>query len=287
MHPDSEMTLLDVLNTCPEFLSINGKKIDLDYKLRVDNIDFSLDPQSFLANVKACEIDQIQICSNTSVAKAVNGTKGVIDIYYRKDVKTDGKVALTGSTYGNGMLYADVTNKSDKLTVKGYALGRSSYGKAYPTNASKMTDRALIENLHLNLDWKITNNDRLFIKAYQKFEKTKQRITHLSPLTSPFSYTRFISLVLSYSHTFNNDAILYAEIGADHTRTTSNGSHVGDTYPYGFIEFDTPLLTRDLWFEPYIFIFFILVCVFVIILLCILKCLQVDSLAHGRWLRVL
>ena len=133
MHPDSEMTLLDVLNTCPEFLSINGKKVDLDYKLRVDNIDLVFDAESFLANVKACEIDQIQICSNTSVAKAVNGTKGVIDIYYRKDVKTDGKVALTGSTYGNGMLYADVTNKSDKLTVKGYALGRSSYGKAYQT----------------------------------------------------------------------------------------------------------------------------------------------------------
>ena len=38
MNPDSEMTLLDVLNTCPEFLSINGKKIDQNYKLRTDNI---------------------------------------------------------------------------------------------------------------------------------------------------------------------------------------------------------------------------------------------------------
>ena len=88
MNPDSEMTLLDVLNTCPEFLSINGKKIDQNYKFRADNIDLVVDPQSFLANVKACEIDHIQICSNTSVAKAVNGTMGVIDIYYRKDVKT-------------------------------------------------------------------------------------------------------------------------------------------------------------------------------------------------------
>ena len=87
MNPDSEMTLLDVLNTCPEFLSINGKKIDQNYKFRADNIGLVVDPQSFLANVKACEIDRIQICSNTSVAKAVNGTKGVIDIYYRKDVK--------------------------------------------------------------------------------------------------------------------------------------------------------------------------------------------------------
>ena len=53
MHPDSEMTLLDVLNTCPEFLSINGKKIDLKYKLRVDNIDLVFDAESFFANVKA------------------------------------------------------------------------------------------------------------------------------------------------------------------------------------------------------------------------------------------
>ena len=95
MHPDSEMTLLDVLNTCPEFLSLNGKGIDQDYKLRIDNIDIYVDPESFLANVKACEIDRIQICGNTSVAKAVNGIKGIIDIYYRNDVKTDGKVALS------------------------------------------------------------------------------------------------------------------------------------------------------------------------------------------------
>lgn len=94
MNPDGEMTLMDVLNTCPEFLSINGKKIDQDYKLRTDNIDLVMDAESFLTHVKACEIDHIQICSNTSVAKAVNGTKGVIDIYYRYDVKTDGRSTM-------------------------------------------------------------------------------------------------------------------------------------------------------------------------------------------------
>jgi len=80
MGVDSEMTLLDVLNTCPEFMSINGKKIDQNYKLRVDNIDLVMDVETFLANVKACEIDRIQVCSNTSVAKAVGGTKGVTAI---------------------------------------------------------------------------------------------------------------------------------------------------------------------------------------------------------------
>ena len=75
MNPDSEMTLLDVLNTCPEYLSVNGKMIDLNYTLRADNINIIVDQESFLANVKACEIDRIQICSNSSVAKAVGGTK--------------------------------------------------------------------------------------------------------------------------------------------------------------------------------------------------------------------
>ena len=157
MGADSEMTLLDVLNTCPEFMSINGKKIDQNYKLRVDNIDLVMDVETFLANVKACEIDRIQVCSNTSVAKAVGGTKGVIDIYYRDDVKTDGKAALSGSTYGNGMLYADVANRSEKLTVQAYAIGRSSYGKAYPTDVHRMTDRGLAENVHLSFDWKLAH----------------------------------------------------------------------------------------------------------------------------------
>ena len=135
--PDSEMTLLDVLNTCPEYLSVNGKMIDLNYTLRADNINIIVDQESFLANVKACEIDRIQICSNSSVAKAVGGTKGVIDIYYREDVKTDGKVAVAGSTYGNGMVYADVTNRSEKLTVQGYGMVRTSYGKAYPLDTGR------------------------------------------------------------------------------------------------------------------------------------------------------
>lgn len=247
MNPDSEMTLLDVLNTCPEFLSINGKKIDQNYRLRIDNIDFIIDVESFLANVKACEIDHIQICSNTSVAKAVGGTKGVIDIYYREDVKTDGKVAVAGSTYGNGMLYADVTDRSEKLTVQGYAMARTSYGKVCPTDVNRMTDRGLAENLHLSLDWKISKNDRLLIKAFQEFDNSKQKIFDPDLIAAHPSYNRYIDLVFSYSHTFNNDAILFAEVGSDYTRSSNDGDKMGDSYPYGFVEFNTPVFTPDLW----------------------------------------
>ncbi len=247
MNPDGEMTLLDVLNTCPEFMSVNGKRIDANYKLRVDNIDLVINSESFLNNVKACEIDHIQICSNTSVAKAVGGTKGVIDIYYREDVKSSSKVALSGSTYGNGMAYADVTNRSEKLSVQGYAMVSTSYGKAYPTDIQRMTDRGIAENLHLSMDWKISKNDRLFIKAYQEFDNFKQKIFNPGLIDVHPSYNRYICLVLSYSHTFKNDAILFAEIGCDYTRASSDGDKLGDSYPYGFVEFNTPIFTPDLW----------------------------------------
>ena len=247
MNADSEMSLLDVLHTCPEFLSVNGKKIDQDYKLRVDNIDFVMDAETFFANVKACEIDHIQICSNTSVAKAVGGTKGVIDIYYRDDVKRDGKASLAGSTYGNGMVYADVANRSEKLTVRGYALARSSYGEAYPTDVYKLTDRRLAENAHLSLEWKISKSDRLLIKAFQEFGNAKQKIYDPLLVGNHPYYNRYVGLVLSYSHSFSNDAILFAETGSDYTRTSKDGDRMGDSYPYGFVEFNTPVFTPDLW----------------------------------------
>ncbi len=247
MNPGNEMTLLDVLNTCPEFLSINGKKLDLNYSLRVDNIGIIVDLETFLTNVKACEIDHVQICSNSSVAKAVSGTKGVIDVYYREDIKTDGKVSLSGSTYGNGMLYADVTNRTEKLTVQAYAMAHTSYGKAYPTDVCRMTDRGLTENLHLNLDWKISESDRLIIKAFQKFGDSKTKLFNPGWMVTYANYNRYVNLVLSYSHTFKNDAILFAETGGDYTSATSDNEKTGDCYPYIFAELNTPIFTPDLW----------------------------------------
>ncbi len=247
MAPDKEMTLLDVLNTCPEFLSIHGKTIDQNYLLRVDNVDVVVDTEAFLSQVKACEIERIQICSNTSVAKAVNGTKGIIDIYYRTDVKTDGKVALSGNTYGSGMLYADVTSRSEKLTMQTYVTARTAYGKAYPTDISRMTDRSLAEGVHLNLDWNISKQDRLIMKAFQMFNNDKQTLYNPQLSAAIPYYNRYVGLVLSYSHTFNNDAIFFAESGCDYTSATDNHDKLGDNYSYGFVEFNTPMLTPDLW----------------------------------------
>jgi hypothetical protein len=109
-----------------------------------------------------------------------------------------------------------------------------------------MTDRGLAENLYLNLDWKISQSDKLIIKAFQEFDNTKQKLfTPGLAEALPF-YNRYTGLVLSYAHTFKNDALLFAEIGSDYTSTTSD-SKMGDCYPYAFVEFNTPFFTPDLW----------------------------------------
>lgn len=247
MHPDSEMTLLDVLNTCPEFLSRNGKTIGLDYQLRIDNNVIVVDYETILANVKACEIDRIQICSNTTVAKAVDGIRGVIDIYYREDIKTDGKVALMADTRGNGKAYADITDRTQKLTVQGYAMLRNSYGKAYPTDVFKLTDHNLLENLHLKLDWHISKSDRLIVKGSHIYSNGKEKLFNPDLTATHPSYSRYYGLIVSYSHTFRNDAILFAEAGTDYNRVAYNHEKQAGRYPYCFAELNTPLFTPDLW----------------------------------------
>jgi hypothetical protein len=197
--------------------------------------------------VKACEVERIHICSNTSVAKAVGGTKGVIDVYYRNDVKTDGKVAVTGSTYGSGTVYADITNRSEKLTVQGYAMARTSYGKAYPTDVYRMTDRGVTENLHLNVDWQMSKNDRLVIKVFQLFSNTKQKLYNPDLTEAHSQYNRFLTMVLSYSHLFENNAIFFVEAGNIYTRYSHNPIKLSDEYPYIFCEINTPLFTPNLW----------------------------------------
>ena len=38
LEPDAEMTLLDVLQICPEFMTTDGKSITADYVLTIDDI---------------------------------------------------------------------------------------------------------------------------------------------------------------------------------------------------------------------------------------------------------
>lgn len=246
MNPDNEMTLMDVLHTCPEFFSTDGKTIGSQYSFRIDNIEILLDRETLLTHLKASEIEKIQICLHGTVAKNLDGTRGVIDIYYRKGTKTDGKAVISGSTYGNGTVYADIIGNTEKLTVRGYALARTAYGKAYPTDITRFTDRAFLQDMHLSLDWNISNNDRLIIKSTQEFSDSKQKLFNPDLTSTQPSICRTYALVLSYTHSFKNKSVLLAETG-NYNRISSDNTKAYDTFPYFTIEFNTPLFTPDLW----------------------------------------
>ena len=52
LDPDSEMTLLDVLHICPEFISADGKDMTADYLLSVDDILLSVDYKPLLPKIR-------------------------------------------------------------------------------------------------------------------------------------------------------------------------------------------------------------------------------------------
>ena len=67
MHPDADMTLMDVLQTCPELISANGKRITEYYDVQMDGNSLVMDDETLLNTLRACEISTIEIYVYTSV----------------------------------------------------------------------------------------------------------------------------------------------------------------------------------------------------------------------------
>ena len=257
LNPDSEMTLLDVLHLCPELISYDGKNITNDYKLRINNTYLSVDWETALENIKASELKYVQICNWTSAAKGVNGGGGVIDIYYKPQEGTSGKVAVEGSTYGNGKLYTDITSKvSPNLTLTGYAMTNQQYTKGYPTDGGTFKSRKTSEAAHLLIDWNISKRDNLKIKLYQQFTDYKEKVSEIANSYTYPTISRYGDVVIVYERTMNdNGALWIVEGGADYLSTNSdingvfgkNTNAFRETDPYFYTEINYPVLNNDLW----------------------------------------
>lgn len=98
-----EETLLDILMAYPDLIQGGFKDIATSYNVRVDNSTVNLDMRIFMYQLKAKEIEKIQICDNTGVAKGTLGFGRVIDINLVK--KNDGWNVLSGMQLGSDNLY--------------------------------------------------------------------------------------------------------------------------------------------------------------------------------------
>ena len=246
LNPDSEMTLLDVLHLCPELISYDGKNITNGYRLRINNTYLSVDCETALENIKASELKYVQICNWTSAAKGVNGGGGVIDIYYKPQEGTSGKVAVEGSTYGNGKLYTDITSK----------VSNQHYGKGYPTDGGTFKSRETSQAAHILIDWNISKRDNLKIKLYQQFTDYKEKVSEIANSYTYPTISRYGDVVIVYERTVNdNGALWLVEGGADYLSTNSdingvfgkNTNAFRETDPYFYTEIDYPVLNNDLW----------------------------------------
>lgn len=269
-------SLMDILLMCPDVISLDGRttlagdplaNLYGKFVIRFDNVEYGLDYNTLLHNLKAREIEKIQVCMNTDVMKGTGSQKKVIDIHLRKDVgavkglegdyyaegnngkgtageKTSGRIGLFGDTYGGGEAIASVRYHGDNLRILSHVEGnmqRSAIDGA-PTNHRSH------EGAKVNLTWDITSRDNLMITATQTY--TRNRLSGYSQtgnsqtgysqtgnslVPTPADYSRYYNVELDYLRTLaKNGASMLFTIASDHTG--DNGGMYIDPTANGSIE---------------------------------------------------
>ena len=247
LNPDSEMTLMDVLHMCPELMSNDGKSITAAYLLSVDDIMLSIDYEPLLENIKACELSQVIVCTYGSVDNAMDGVTGSIDLQFKEGNKgMAGKLALNGSTYGNGKMYADIASAGDKVTVRGFAQTKLQYGKAESLSGNTVTSRNGVENAMLFLDWQMTDDDLLKFKLSQGYGEQKDYLK-IGDLESIPSRQRWGEFVTTYERNLNEQgAGLYFEAGMNYSNNNLERVKERIATPWWIAECSFPLLKQAL-----------------------------------------
>ena len=248
LNPDSEMTLMDVLHMCPELMSNDGKNITAAYLLSVDDIMLSIDYEPLLANIKACELSQVIVCTYGSVDNAMDGTTCSIDLQFKEGSKgVAGKLALNGSTYGNGKLYADIASTGDKVTVRGFAQTNLQYGKAESLSGTTVTSRNGVENAMLFVDWQATDDDVVKFKLSQGYGEQKDRLYNLDNIEIMPSRQRWGEIVGTYERNLNEQgAGLYFEAGMNYSNNNLERVKERIATPWWIAECSFPLLKQAL-----------------------------------------
>lgn len=248
LNPDSEMTLMDVLHMCPELMSNDGKSITAEYLLSVDDIMLSIDYEPLLENIKACELSQVIVCTYGSVDNAMDGVTGSIDLQFKEGNKgMAGKLALNGSTYGNGKLYADIASTGDKVTVRGFAQTNLQYGKAESLSGTTVTSRNGVENAMLFVDWQATDDDVVKFKLSQGYGEQKDRLYNLDNIEIMPSRQRWGEIVATYERNLNEQgAGLYFEAGMNYSNNILERVKERIATPWWIAECSFPLLKQAL-----------------------------------------
>ena len=247
LEPDAEMTLLDVLQICPEFMTTDGKGITADYVLTIDDISVGGNWEGMLQNIKAVELDEVHIYNYSTVANGDDGISGEINITFKDAEKRDGKIALTGSTYGNGRMFASYAESGEKVSVRGMLNTEFRYGKGSVNDAMDMTSRRGIENATAFLNWQPTERDKVEFKLLQGYLDQADRFFVGGESGKDATRERLGEFSAAYERTLNDHgAYLYLEGGLDYLNSTGNLLDVQTWAPIWNVEAGFPLFTDHL-----------------------------------------
>ena len=174
-----EETLMDVLQMMPELMISGYEDVITNYNLRIDNVPINGDVRLILGQMKAKDIDKIQLCDNSGVAKGTIGKSEVLDItMFRRD------------------------------TVNGMAEGQGGFGREQEGNAtvnvlygSERTD------LYANASYRYQQGHREYVSLHMtnRFDKRNTLLTYLTQqyLALPDGHSQKIMGRARYFHTFN------------------------------------------------------------------------------------
>lgn len=200
MQLNGNETLLDIIQMYRGML-VTGYNNMLDgYKLRLENDNMLGDVRTLLTNIRAVDVEKVQIVDNPGVQKGTTGLGGVIDISLKKCIGTYGLVGIEGA--GNGPAAIAGEGASNILpsamvrysTTKTDVTGFVDYGHGSSNGVTN--DK---ETVHLNVLSELTGRDNQILTLSQQFGESD------APLQTTRNRTFYGSFV--NIHKFNDNGL--------------------------------------------------------------------------------
>ena len=219
MELTGEETLMDVLQMMPGLMMAGYEDVITGYNLRIGNCPINADTRLVISQMKAKDIDRIQVCDNTGVAKGTVGMNRVLDIYMKMPDAWQGFVEGQGAA---------------AKKFEGIASANALYG-------SRHTD------LYANMSYRHhdVNEEYLSLHMTNRFDDRNRLLTFFTQqyLDRPSGTSRKVMGRFRYFHTFNN---LGTELLLTGGYQYASDPLLANKLPMYVVELNTPLLTKRL-----------------------------------------
>ena len=176
MELTGQESLMDMLQMMPDLMIAGYDELITSYSLRIDNVQVSGDKRLILSQMKAKDIERIQVCDNTGVAKGTIGMGKVLDINMKISAGLNGfaqgQADLGKDVWSNGTVNALYGSKGTDIYANAaylYREGNREHVTLHMTNRFDDSNRLLtyfnqqhIERPNNNDEFKVMDKGRQY-----------------------------------------------------------------------------------------------------------------------------